>query len=118
MRLESWDNAEKQSVVAAKAMCGIENDGAVTPWFWTDQFDINLQVLGYPTQGDTTVMRGDPAEHRFCVFTLREKRVVGAALVNSGAERRPIMNIMETGREVEASVLADAAVKLRSLMQR
>ena len=118
MRLESWDNAEKQAIVAAKAMCGMENNSVYTPWFWTDQFDINLQVLGYQAQGDTTVMRGDPSENKFCVFTLFENKIVSAALINSGAERRPVTNIIETGREVEASVLADPAFKLRSLMIR
>jgi len=118
MRLESWDNAEKQSVVAAKTMCGFKHEAGVIPWFWTDQFNVNLQVLGYQPNGDQTIVRGRPEEGRFCVLTLASNRLVGAALVNSGIERRPILNLMEGGKEFDATILADTDVKLRSLMTR
>lgn len=123
IRLESWENAEKQSLVAARTMCQVDGDAiesvaGVIPWFWTDQYYINLQILGYQYESDQTIVRGQVDEGRFCVFKLALNRIVGAALVNSGMERRPVMNMMASGKEFDGEVLADSSIKLRSLMCR
>jgi 3-phenylpropionate/trans-cinnamate dioxygenase ferredoxin reductase subunit len=94
--------------------------GQVSPydevaWSWTDQHDLNLQVLGQPLDGDETVLRGDMAARRFVTLHLAAGRLVGATLVNQGREMRPCKALIESGVPLDAMQLADPSVVLRSL---
>jgi 3-phenylpropionate/trans-cinnamate dioxygenase ferredoxin reductase subunit len=85
------------------------------PWAWSDQYDLNLQVLGLPLDGDETVMRGSPEARSFVAFHLRDGRLVGATLVNQGREMRPCKSLIESGATLDPSRLRDPAVSLRTL---
>ncbi|MCC8977380.1 FAD-dependent oxidoreductase [Bradyrhizobium acaciae] len=63
IRLESWHNAEQQGAAAGRAIAGAAEAGeqAALPWFWTDQFGLNIQVLGIPTSGDAVARTGEDA---------------------------------------------------------
>ena len=78
IRLEAWQNAQNQAIAVAKVMAGGSEPFAEVPWFWTDQFDMNLQMAGAPGHWDRLVWRGEPAERAFTVFHLLDgKPVVG-----------------------------------------
>lgn len=118
MRLESWDNAERQSAAVARNMVGEPAAYGSVPWFWTDQFDLNLQVLGYGGTWTQTVRRGEVKSGRFSVLYLQEGRLSGAVLMNRGADRRPLKQMIETGAELDPRVLADTDIPLKTLLRR
>lgn len=115
LRLETWDNAEKQAAVAADAMLGREALHDELPWMWTDLFDLNIQMIGLPEVGDASVTRGDFGAGAYLHFTLREGRIRQAVLVNAGRERRAVTALIREGKIVDARKLADPTVQLRSL---
>lgn len=83
IRLETWQNAQNQAIAAARNMLGADRPYAEIPWGWSDQFDINLQLLGAPTSFQQAVIRGDPDGGPFCVFYLEGDRLSGANAVNA-----------------------------------
>lgn len=116
VRLESWENAELQPKAAARAIMGHAPDPRGAPWFWTDQYDDNLQILGFFGAGDETVFRGDPAGRSWSSFALRDARIVGACLMNAGADRRVVRRLMDEGHAVDRRKLADVGAPLRALL--
>ncbi len=96
IRVESWHNAQNQSAAVAQVVAGSQTPYAEVPWFWSDQFDMNLQTVGYSSDWDRVIVRGDPESRRFTVLYLQGDRLVAANMVNSGrdlpAARRCIVN--------------------------
>ncbi|WP_162906607.1 NAD(P)/FAD-dependent oxidoreductase [Algihabitans albus] len=116
VRLESWENAELAPQAAAKAILGgTERHGGV-PWFWTDQYDLNLQLLGLKQPVAQEVLRGDPDSGSFCLLGLVEGRVTTAALVNAGRERRPLKRLIEARVALDPATLADIDRPLRDVV--
>jgi 3-phenylpropionate/trans-cinnamate dioxygenase ferredoxin reductase subunit len=117
VRLESWENAQNQAIAAAKAMLGDAPAYAEIPWFWSDQYDMNIQLMGLASTWDRTVTRGDPASGAFTVFYLQDGRLVGAAGINTGRDVRFCRRLIQSGRPFDPAALADPAVKLQALMK-
>lgn len=115
IRLESWQNAQDQGVAAAKAMLGDAAPYVSVPWFWSDQYDLNLQMAGRPAPDDTVVFRGVPESMSFCAFYLRDGVVVGVVGVNQGREVRTAMKLIERRATVPCDVLGDPSVDLRKI---
>lgn len=116
IRLESWENAELQARVAACTIAGTEPEPRGVPWFWTDQFDVNLQILGFPRSSDDIVMRGDFDSPSWCAFMMAEGRITGACLANAGRERRVIAQLMARNQPVGRAELADTQRPLKTLL--
>ena len=114
LRLESVPNAMEQARVAAANICGGDRQHASAPWFWSDQYELKLQMLGFSADGDVEVMRGDPAENRFAIFHLKDGAVAAADAVNSPREFMLCKQLL--GRKVDAAALADPATDLKSLL--
>jgi 3-phenylpropionate/trans-cinnamate dioxygenase ferredoxin reductase subunit len=114
LRLESWENAERQGVQVAAAIGGgcVEEAGA--PWFWTDQYDMNVQILGTPDVHDQMVERGTDSNGPVIQFYLRDGVLSSAVLFNAGREKRTIAKLI--GKEVAPSKLADPALPLKPLV--
>jgi 3-phenylpropionate/trans-cinnamate dioxygenase ferredoxin reductase component len=85
-RLESVQNAVDQAACAAKAIVGNRAPYGAVPWFWTDQYDIHLQMAGLPTGYDQVVTRGDPASRKFSVFYYRAGKLCAVDSVNRPAD--------------------------------
>ncbi len=115
VRLESWENAELAPQAAAKAILGRPEAYGGLPWFWTDQYDLNLQLLGLKQPVEQEVLRGDPDSGSFCLFGLVENRIVTAALVDAGRERRPVKQLIEARGPVDPLALADLDTPLKQL---
>ena len=115
VRLESWQNAQNQGVNVARNMCGVRAPYAEVPWFWSDQFDINLQMAGAPESWDRLVWRGDPASNRFIVFYMAGDVVVAVNAFNLGREVRIAKFLIERKTPVADADLADEGIKLRDL---
>ena len=114
MRLEHWQNAQNQGVAAARSMLDRGEAFAEVPWFWSDQYDVNLQMAGHPGHLDQAVVRGDKADLSFCALYVREAASPGAVAVN-----RPragmAMKLIETGHHIDLEALADESIDLRKL---
>lgn len=113
MRLESWDNAQKQGAAAAKGMFGKTTLPDSHPWFWSDQYDQNIQMLGNTVDFDESV-RVDlpPAKARMDVY-LSRGAVVGAIAINAGRELRALKRLLQNGSPVGLSALTQAKLPIR-----
>src|SRR5262249_35651398 len=86
MRLESVQNAIDQAKVASAGMAGKPRVYKEVPWFWSDQYDLKLQIAGIAKPGDMLVVRGDPFQKKFAVFHLRDGAVAAVESVNAAPE--------------------------------
>ncbi|MEE2971305.1 MAG: FAD-dependent oxidoreductase [Pseudomonadota bacterium] len=117
IRLESWENAQNQAIAAAKSM--LDKGAAYTevPWFWSDQYDVNIQLAGLPVDCDQTVLRGDPDASEFIEFYLRDGRIDGAAAMNNPRDLRFTKRLIQAQKIVDPAQLADPAVKLQAILK-
>jgi 3-phenylpropionate/trans-cinnamate dioxygenase ferredoxin reductase subunit len=115
MRLESWQNAQEQGIAAARAALGIAVNHQPLPWFWSDQYDVNLQIFGMPAPSHRVVMRGDPQTHSFIAFFLDENKVVAALGPNAAKDLRFARRLIERRTAVDPDRLADTQVPLAKL---
>ncbi len=114
LRLESVPNAMEQARVACTNMLGGEKIYAAVPWFWSDQYELKLQMVGFSADGDSSVVRGDKAANQFAVFYLSGDKVVAVDAVNSPKEFMVCKQLY--GKAVDLAALADSEVELKSLL--
>lgn len=117
IRLESWQNAQNQAIAAASNMCGAETPFSEVPWFWSDQFDVNLQMCGAPETWDRIVTRGDIAACDGLLFQRAGDAIVGAIGLNRPRDMRFIKRMMGAGKTPSDAELADEAIGFRDLMR-
>ncbi len=117
IRLESWENAQNQAIATAKTMLDTGMAYAEIPWFWSDQYDVNIQLIGLPEGWSETVTRGDRDAGQFIVFYLKDGRIDGAAAINNPRDIRFARRLMAAGKVVDPVQLADPDVKLQALLK-
>jgi 3-phenylpropionate/trans-cinnamate dioxygenase ferredoxin reductase subunit len=115
VRLESWQNAQEQAAVAARAMLGQPAEYDVVPWFWSDQLGMNIQMVGVPGAGYRYVVRGDPDTARFAILGFDQNVVRYALTVNSGGDMRPLRNLVTARTEMDSTTLTDTTRSLRDI---
>jgi 3-phenylpropionate/trans-cinnamate dioxygenase ferredoxin reductase subunit len=116
LRLESVPNAMEQARVAARNMQGKDEVYAAFPWFWSDQYEHKLQMVGFSTDGDQQVVRGDVESKKFAVFYLKAGVVVAVDAVNSPKEFMAGRQMVDKRVSVDVARLADASADLKSLI--
>ncbi len=114
LRLESVPNAMDQARTAAANMTGGDKVYAAVPWFWSDQYELKLQMVGFSSDGDTQVLRGDMEANQFAVFYLRDNAVVAVDAVNSPREFMICKQLY--GKQVDPEQLRDPDFDLKQLM--
>ena len=114
LRLESVPNAMEQARVCASNMLGGDKTYASIPWFWSDQYELKLQMVGFSADGDQQVVRGNMAENQFAVFYLNDGKVVSADAVNSPKEFMICKQLV--GKAVDVEALADPESDLKALL--
>ncbi|WP_042267406.1 NAD(P)/FAD-dependent oxidoreductase [Paraburkholderia heleia] len=112
VRLESWANAQNQAIAAAKAVLGVKTPYAEIPWFWSDQYDVNLQILGDIPAGVAPVLRGSLEEKRASLFFVADGHLRGAIAINAARELKLARKWMGQGRAVDLAALADTSKAL------
>jgi 3-phenylpropionate/trans-cinnamate dioxygenase ferredoxin reductase subunit len=115
LRLESVHNATAQARVAAANLLGGEQRYAEMPWFWSDQYDVKLQMIGLSAPHERTVVRGDMDAHAFIVFYLRDGALIAADAINSAREFMHCRKLVPRLARVDAQRLADADTPLQDL---
>lgn len=114
-RLESVPNALEQAKQAAAAITGRAAPTPEVPWFWSDQYDIKLQIAGLPDGADHQVVRGDIEGGTFAVFHLAGDRIVCVEAVNAPAEFMAGRQMISRGQAVDAVRLADRSVSMKEV---
>jgi 3-phenylpropionate/trans-cinnamate dioxygenase ferredoxin reductase subunit len=117
LRLECVQNAIDQAKHAALAMVGKPTPYREVPWFWSDQYDLKLQIAGLAWPGDTLVTRGDPASRKFAVFHLRQGAVAAVEAVNAAPEYIVGRKLIAEGAKVAPERLADMAIPMKNISQ-
>ena len=117
IRVEHWQNALKQGPAAARSMIGKGEPYDEVPWFWSDQYDYNLQYAGYHTEWDELVVRGSMEARNFVAFYRKGGRVLAAVAVNRGRDLRRSMRLIKAQRPVDTTKLRDPDVDLRTLVE-
>jgi 3-phenylpropionate/trans-cinnamate dioxygenase ferredoxin reductase subunit len=117
LRVEHWSNAQNQGIAAAKSMLGLREPYADIPWFWSDQYDLNLQYVGHAVRWDEVVLRGNVAERKFTAFYIEGGRLRAALTVNRHRDIRPSRDLIRNGMPVESAKLKDEGIELKSLIQ-
>jgi 3-phenylpropionate/trans-cinnamate dioxygenase ferredoxin reductase component len=116
LRRETWENANRQALTAARAMLGIEEAETGVPWFWTDQCGQNVQLAG-DMDAPQWLIRGEVSDAGFIWFGMREGVVAGAVAVNKGREMRHLKALIAAQRHVDLQRLLDASGDLRKILQ-
>lgn len=112
-RLESVPNALEQAKQAAAAIVGRPGPAPEVPWFWSDQYEVKLQIAGLADGADRQVVRGDPDTGSFAVFHLQGDRILCVEAVNAPAEFMAGRLMIGKGASVDAMKLADPAVSMK-----
>ena len=118
MRVEHWQNAMQQGAAAARSMLGKGQAYDAVHWFWSDQYDVNLQYAGFRQQTDQIVVRGDLQRRNFLAFYMSQGRVDAVVGVNRGKDVRRAMPLIRSRGSVDPARLEDERVDLRGLAHR
>ena len=118
MRMETWQNAQNQGMAAGKIIAGREDAYNDTPWGWSDQYGVNLQMLGIPDTFDNAIVRGQPEDGAFSVFYLKDGKLNAMAAVNAVRDVAVSRRLLAMGTEIDTAVLADPAIEMKTLMKR
>ena len=117
IRQETYQNAADQAQAAALAMLGQDVDYCKPVWYWSDQFDLNIQFCGHiPVQAEVT-LRGDMASNQFTAFFRSGETIEGILTVNRAPDMGIGKRLIERRAKASAAQLADADVSLREILK-
>ena len=116
IRVETWANAQNQAISVAANMIGEANEYNDPPWFWTDQYDLNIQVAGDMLDSDH-IVRGDARSGKFSVIAMRGSDVVGALSVNAAKEMAMLRRVIAANKRPARADLQSPAYDLRTALK-
>lgn len=116
LRLESVPNAVEQARTAAATLCGKREPYNVVPWFWSDQYDLKLKMVGLSHGYDQLVVRGSTQDRSFSTFYLKDDHMIAADTVSRPLEFMVAKRLIAERVPVSATVLADEQVALKTLL--
>lgn len=114
-RMESVPNALEQAKQAASAITGRPRPPGECPWQWSDQYDLKLQIAGYPFDADEIVVRGEPATAKFAVFHLKGNQVQAVEAINAPPEFMMGKQLILNRKPVDKGRLADPTVSMKEV---
>lgn len=115
IRLESVHNAVEQAKTAASNICGDDVPYMQVPWFWSDQYDLKLQIAGLSQGYDQTVVRGEPGSRSFTCLYLKRGELIAADAVNSPRDFLQSKALIAAHAVIDPAMLADAEVELKNM---
>jgi len=116
LRLESVHNALEQARIAAAAIFGRKPPAIQVPWFWTDQYDVKMQMAGLSAGHDQAVVRGDAERGRsFAVFYLREGALIAVDAVNRAPEFMMSKQLIAERAKIDPARLGDEGVAMKDM---
>lgn len=116
VRLESVQNAISQAKTAAATIAGLRVPNDAVPWFWSDQYDLKLQIAGLSAGHDEYVVRGDLDGEAFSVLYYRDGALLAVDAVNTPGDYMAVRKALSQGSTISSKAAADSAVALRELI--
>jgi len=116
LRLESVHNALEQAKTAASNICGDDSRYADVPWFWSDQYDLKLQIAGLSQGYDQTIVRGDPDSRTFSCLYLRDGQLIAVDAVNSPKDFMQSKALIAAHAVIDSDLLADPENELKNMV--
>ena len=116
LRLESVQNAQDQAKVAAAAICGDPISYNVVPWFWSEQYDLKLQMVGMSGGYDDIVMRGDMGEGKFSLLYYKREQLIAIDSINNAADHMAGRRLLAEGISPDKLAVTDASIKLKEFL--
>lgn len=116
LRIESVPSAQEQARTAAHSICAKRIPHTAVPWFWSDQFDLKLQMVGLSQGYKQLVMRGDPETESFSAFYLLDDIVLSVDAINRPQDFMVAKRLVAEQVRVDARELADESISLKSLL--
>lgn len=117
-RLESVHNAIEQGKLSAAAITGRPRPPEDTPWFWSDQYDVKLQIAGLSQGHDQVVLRGSPESASFAAFYLASGRLIAVDAVNAAPEFLASKKLIMSGASLAPTDLQDTSVSMKDIAAR
>jgi 3-phenylpropionate/trans-cinnamate dioxygenase ferredoxin reductase subunit len=117
LRLESVQNAVEQAKSAASALMGRERPFRAAPWFWSDQYDIKLQITGLSARHDHIAIRGSVEEGRFSVFHYKGGKLIAVDGVNRPGDQMAARRLIAMGVSPSPEQAEDPSFDLKSLLR-
>jgi 3-phenylpropionate/trans-cinnamate dioxygenase ferredoxin reductase subunit len=116
VRLESVDNAFEQGSSAALNVLGTPTPHAKVPWFWSDQYDLKMIIVGLSQGCDEAITRGSPAARSFSVCYLREGELIAVDTVNAPKDQMSARKLIAAHARPDRAKVADPAIALRDCL--
>ncbi len=114
-RLESVHNAIEQGKLAAAAIMGKPRPVEDCPWFWSDQYDLKLQIAGLSEGYDQIVVRGNPDDRKFAAFYLRNGKLIAVDAINSAPEFIVAKKLIMSGASLAPETLGDTSISMKEI---
>ncbi|MGB5332815.1 MAG: FAD-dependent oxidoreductase [Woeseiaceae bacterium] len=115
LRLESVHNAVEQAKTAADNLCGVKTRYSQVPWFWSDQYDLKLQIAGLSEGYDEVVIRGNPADKSFACLYLKDDRLIAVDAVNAPKDFVQSKALIAAHAVLSTEELADSSRSLKDI---
>lgn len=115
VRLESWANAQNQGIAVGRAIAGEDVQYDDIPWFWSDQYDLQVQMVGLVRQDATQILRGSLADRKFTLFQIIGDRITASVSVNSPRDMKQAKRLMKKGIAVNVDDLSNLSKGLETL---
>lgn len=115
-RLESVHNAVEGSKIVAGALLGAPPLAEEAPWFWSDQYDLKLQIAGLFQGYDRLAMRGDPKTRAFAAFYYKSGRLIAVDAVNRPGEYLGAKMLIQKGLSIAPEILMDSSRPMKELV--
>ena len=116
VRVEHWANARRQGAAAGRAMAGDDVSYDEIPYFFSDQYEVGMEYVGFVTESDRIIYRGSVEEREFIAFWMNGDRVVAGMNVNVWDVSDTISDLIRSRTEVDTAKLTDSDVDLASLL--
>jgi p-cumate 2,3-dioxygenase ferredoxin reductase subunit len=116
IRVETWANAQNQAICVAGNMIGADREYGDPPWFWSDQYDLNIQVVGDMLNADH-IVRGDSSNDRFSVAAMRGNEIIGAISINATKDMAMFRRLVARQSRLNRSDIESTAYDLRHALK-
>lgn len=112
-RLENISNTLEQAKIVASVITEQPPPPKEVPWFWSDQYDIKLQIAGLAINTDKDILRGEPESNKFSVFRFREGRLMAVEAVNAPADFMVGKKWIGSGAKLDIKMISDTSVNIK-----
>jgi 3-phenylpropionate/trans-cinnamate dioxygenase ferredoxin reductase subunit len=115
-RLESVHNAIEGAKLVAAALLEQPAPTIEAPWFWSDQYDLKLQIAGLFNNYDQVAIRGAPAERSFAAFYYKDKQLLAVDAINRPGEFLGAKMLIQTGKTIAPELIGDTSRSMKELV--